>query len=514
MRYCSVLLIILLTGLCHGQQPSMFDAPVITYTEVQQLNLAEQGSAVAQVYVGWMYETGKGVPSNSTEAIKWYQKAADQGNDDAKRRIMAMTETRSSPSEPATIYQNVLIAGFWAYVLALILAFLVPNPSSTSTKSKPIGGWLTFFWVMLMFLSPMLSLGQLEIDRQQITTLAPAMLVPLIVESSGIIAFVIYGVFIGMKIRGRSPRGIQLAHQYLLVRLFVLPAISIISLMLLPENMRNGWVVVVVAREIVIVGAWWLYFAKSKRVKETYGQAQPSFVPQPEKINQVTASPDVIQFSCPACGNQCSLSKDEMSACGTSRKPTWMFRCLNCGKSIDIRQFIAGVPPPLENSSTDAKTEAERQLYEILGISTDNRDMGREEGKAEGKTKLEALMAKVKSQREEARQKQAKKKSYDDYIPQHPIPQPKPKKEPMNPVKKGVLTGAIVFAILLVALWPTVDTRMKFVGGDRRFIPVEYVHVGLGGDGPLCVSYVLGYGLLSSVFGLVVWAWAGRKRNG
>ena len=89
----------------------------------------------------------------------------------------------------------------------------------------------------------------------------------------------------------------------------------------------------------------------------------------------------------------------------------------------------------------------------------------------------------------------------------------KEEKPKMDPVKKGVLTGAIVFAIMLAALWPTVDTRMKFVGGDRRFIPVEYVHVGLGGDGPLCVSYVFGYALLSSVFGLVVWAWSGRKRN-
>lgn len=62
-----------------------------------------------------------------------------------------------------------------------------------------------------------------------------------------------------------------------------------------------------------------------------------------------------------------------------------------------------------ESEPTDARTEAERQLYEILGIASDNRDMGRAEGQAEGKTKLEVLMARVKAQREEARQKQAEK---------------------------------------------------------------------------------------------------------
>ncbi len=84
----------------------------------------------------------------------------------------------------------------------------------------------------------------------------------------------------------------------------------------------------------------------------------------------------------------------------------------------------------------------------------------------------------------------------------------------MNPVKKGVLTGAIVFVVLLVLFWPTLDksTKMEYAGDGRR-IPVTTERIKSHGSGPLCISYVFGYALASGVVGLVVWAWAGRKRG-
>jgi TPR repeat protein len=42
--------------------------------------LAERGSAVAQSYLGYMFETGRGVPQNYTEAAMWYRRAAEQGD--------------------------------------------------------------------------------------------------------------------------------------------------------------------------------------------------------------------------------------------------------------------------------------------------------------------------------------------------------------------------------------------------------------------------------------------------
>ena len=49
-------------------------------TEFDEMKaLAEQGNAGAQYNLGYMYDTGDGVPENDSEAVKWYRKAAEQG---------------------------------------------------------------------------------------------------------------------------------------------------------------------------------------------------------------------------------------------------------------------------------------------------------------------------------------------------------------------------------------------------------------------------------------------------
>jgi TPR repeat protein len=42
--------------------------------------LAERGNAAAQTYLGSLFETGRGVPQNYTEAAMWYRRAAEQGD--------------------------------------------------------------------------------------------------------------------------------------------------------------------------------------------------------------------------------------------------------------------------------------------------------------------------------------------------------------------------------------------------------------------------------------------------
>jgi len=49
--------------------------------------LAEHGNPVAQFYVGFMFETGRGVPQNYTEAAMWYRRAAEQGHGGAQYSI-------------------------------------------------------------------------------------------------------------------------------------------------------------------------------------------------------------------------------------------------------------------------------------------------------------------------------------------------------------------------------------------------------------------------------------------
>lgn len=41
--------------------------------------LAERGDPAAQAYLGFMFETGRGVPQNYTEAAYWYRRSAEQG---------------------------------------------------------------------------------------------------------------------------------------------------------------------------------------------------------------------------------------------------------------------------------------------------------------------------------------------------------------------------------------------------------------------------------------------------
>ena len=52
--------------------------------------LANQGLAVTQNNLGWMYDQGEGVAQDYTEAMKWYRLAADQGLAAAQNNLGAM----------------------------------------------------------------------------------------------------------------------------------------------------------------------------------------------------------------------------------------------------------------------------------------------------------------------------------------------------------------------------------------------------------------------------------------
>jgi TPR repeat protein len=50
-------------------------------TELMLLRpLAKQGNATAQTSLGLMYGNGRGVPKDDMEAVRWYRKAAEQGD--------------------------------------------------------------------------------------------------------------------------------------------------------------------------------------------------------------------------------------------------------------------------------------------------------------------------------------------------------------------------------------------------------------------------------------------------
>jgi len=52
--------------------------------------LAEQGSSAAQLFVGFMYANGQGLPKDNTVAAKWYGEAAERDNGVAQVRLAIM----------------------------------------------------------------------------------------------------------------------------------------------------------------------------------------------------------------------------------------------------------------------------------------------------------------------------------------------------------------------------------------------------------------------------------------
>lgn len=53
----------------------------------QALVAAEAGSAAAMSHLGWMYETGEGVPVDAALAVHWYSKAAKAGAPEYARKV-------------------------------------------------------------------------------------------------------------------------------------------------------------------------------------------------------------------------------------------------------------------------------------------------------------------------------------------------------------------------------------------------------------------------------------------
>ena len=49
--------------------------------------LADQGLAIAQHNLGWMYANGEGVAEDDAEAVGWYRLAADQGDANAQNNL-------------------------------------------------------------------------------------------------------------------------------------------------------------------------------------------------------------------------------------------------------------------------------------------------------------------------------------------------------------------------------------------------------------------------------------------
>ena len=69
---------------------------------------AEQGLAIAQDHLGWMYANGEGVRKDFKEAMRWYRMAAEQGDTYAQNRLGFMY------SEGQGVRKDLVLAYMWS----------------------------------------------------------------------------------------------------------------------------------------------------------------------------------------------------------------------------------------------------------------------------------------------------------------------------------------------------------------------------------------------------------------
>ena len=89
-------------------------APVQAQTpELDELRaLAEQGDASVQILLGVMYDNGRGVPQDDTEAVRWYRLAANQRH--ARAQLNLGVKYRNGEGTP----QDFVEAHAWANLAA------------------------------------------------------------------------------------------------------------------------------------------------------------------------------------------------------------------------------------------------------------------------------------------------------------------------------------------------------------------------------------------------------------
>jgi hypothetical protein len=150
------------------------------------------------------------------------------------------------------------------------------------TGPKGVGGWLLFFCVQLTILGPLWSLVQMG-DAWDMAEPSfdqyPALRTVAAWDVASTVTFVVFGFIVGCIIASGNPQGRKAAKTYLLVNLLggmTATAISFIAgshLMDLPSGGPDPVLAFMSTciRPIIWTSIWWLYFAKSKRVRNTYG---------------------------------------------------------------------------------------------------------------------------------------------------------------------------------------------------------------------------------------------------
>src|SRR6266853_441014 len=115
-------------------------------TEGEELEkAAAQGNAGAQLWLGFMYASGRGIPKDEAKAVEWFQKAADQRNAGAQVWLAFMYASgRGVPRDGAKAvewYQNAAFQG--DFTAKYTLGFMYANGRGVPKDDVRAYAWLS-----------------------------------------------------------------------------------------------------------------------------------------------------------------------------------------------------------------------------------------------------------------------------------------------------------------------------------------------------------------------------------
>lgn len=156
------------------------------------------------------------------------------------------------------------------------------HPPATAAVGAPrgVGGWLMFFCIGLVILSPLSTLGRMGQAWETVRPVMesfPSLRTAVVLENVAYVAILCAGVLAGSRIWAGSPNGRTIARNYLLGRAVLGIGATIIAALIvqdLPTEVSDAVTAAAVQStltEVLLCGTWWLYFKYSRRVRNTYG---------------------------------------------------------------------------------------------------------------------------------------------------------------------------------------------------------------------------------------------------
>lgn len=171
----------------------------------------------------------------------------------------------------------------WVPLQTLIPAQKPTVAMHTTKKSGPtgVGGWIFVFCFGIGLVGPLLTAGRMLSDWEKAKPYfarAPAFRAALLTENIGVVVILVLGIWTANRILKGDTRGKQLAKRYLIYRLIITLGAGAITFVILivaaPSEFVTAGVDGMIPAQVAnafVVGLWWWYFARSKRVRNMYG---------------------------------------------------------------------------------------------------------------------------------------------------------------------------------------------------------------------------------------------------